>query len=182
MRFVRHALPLALLLVAGSLAACAGAKAGPATLPDIVVGLRAADGREVGTAALHEQADGVRIDFRLSGLTPGAHGAHIHAVGRCDPPAFASAGPHLNPGGKKHGHQSPDGWHLGDVGNVTAAADGRAELSIVVRGATLTAGPQSLLGPEGVTALVIHEKADDEMTDPAGAAGPRIACGVIRRQ
>ena len=177
-----HTLRLGLIVMAGSLAACAGAKAGPAALPDLVVRLQAADGRDIGTTTLHEQPDGVRIDFRLSGLTAGPHGAHVHAVGRCDPPAFTSAGPHLNPGGKKHGHKSPDGWHLGDVGSVTAGADGRAEVLVVVRGATLTAGPQSLLGPEGVTALVIHEKPDDEMTDPAGAAGARIACGVIRRQ
>ena len=170
------------LVMACWLAACAGAKAGPAALPDVTVRLQAAEGRDMGTAALHEQPDGIRMDFRLKGLPQGPHGAHVHLVGRCDPPAFASAGPHLNPGAKKHGHRSPDGWHLGDVGNVTAGADGRAEASLVVRGATLTAGPQSLLGPEGVTALVIHEKADDEMTDPAGAAGTRIACGVIRRQ
>lgn len=173
--------PLTLLLTV-ALGGCAGNKAGPAASPDVTVRLQAADGREAGTAVLHEQSDGVRIAFRLAGLPPGPHGVHVHAVGRCDPPAFTSAGPHLNPGGKKHGHRSPDGWHLGDVGNVTAGADGRAEATLVVPGATLGAGPQSLLGAEGATALVVHEKADDEMTDPAGAAGARIACGVARRQ
>jgi hypothetical protein len=87
----------------------------------------------------------------------------------------------LNPMQRKHGRRSPDGWHLGDLANIIVAADGRADTTITVADATLAAGSRSLLGPDGRTALVLHEKADDEMTDPSGNAGARIACGVIQR-
>lgn len=158
--------------------ACGGPTA--TTPADLTVRLQAADGREVGTAVFRQERDQVRIRFRLSGLPPGPHGTHVHAVGRCDPPGFTSAGGHLNPDQRRHGHRNPDGWHLGDIANVTVGPDGAADTTVTVPNATLSPGPRSLLGPEGVTALVIHERADDEMSDPAGNAGARIACGVLR--
>lgn len=172
--------PILLALSLASLS-CATAGAGPSSPADITVRLHASDGRAVGTAALHQSSQTVTIRFRLMDLPAGPHGAHVHAVGRCDPPGFTTAGGHLNPMQRKHGRRSPDGWHLGDVANIIVAADGRADTTVTVTDATLATGSRSLLGPEGSTALVLHEKADDEMTDPSGNAGARIACGVIQR-
>ncbi len=142
--------------------------------------LKDAKGATVGTARLAAERDGVSVSLQVSGLPPGTHAFHVHAVGKCDPPDFTSAGPHFNPTGKKHGMKNPEGHHMGDLPNVEVSATGKGEARAVVKGASLAAGPSSLFGPQG-TALVVHEKPDDEMTDPAGNAGARIACGVIER-
>ncbi|HEU4383396.1 MAG TPA: superoxide dismutase family protein [Anaeromyxobacteraceae bacterium] len=142
--------------------------------------LKNAKGAPVGTAQLKADGDGVVIALHLNDLAPGVHAFHVHAVGKCEAPDFQSAGPHFNPTGKKHGAKNPEGPHLGDLPNVQVSADGKGEAKALVKGASLAAGPNSLFGPQGA-ALVVHEKADDEMTDPAGNAGPRIACGVIER-
>ena len=142
--------------------------------------LKDAKGATVGTAKLAAERDGVSVSLQVQGLPPGTHAFHVHAVGKCDPPDFTSAGPHFNPTGKKHGTKNPEGHHMGDLPNVEVSAAGKGEAKTVVKGATFAVGPNSLFGPQG-TALVVHEKPDDEMTDPAGNAGPRIACGVIER-
>jgi Cu-Zn family superoxide dismutase len=115
-------------------------------------------------------------------LPHGIHGIHVHAVGRCEPPDFASAGPHWNPEGKKHGLSNPQGPHAGDLPNVDVAADGVLGQAVTLANATLTgpAGdPRVLLDADGA-ALVIHAQADDNMTDPSGNSGARIACAVIQ--
>jgi Cu-Zn family superoxide dismutase len=140
--------------------------------------LKDARGNTVGTALLVAEGDGVSVLVQVHDLPPGRHAFHVHAVGKCDPPDFQSAGPHFNPTGKKHGARNPEGHHLGDLPNVEVSANGKGEARTVVAGATLTAAGSTLVGPQG-TALVVHEKPDDEMTDPAGNAGPRIACGVV---
>jgi len=142
--------------------------------------LRDAKGASVGTAVFTEKAKGVEIDLNVSGLTPGQHGFHIHNVGLCEAPDFASAGPHFNPEGKQHGWDNPMGHHLGDLKNLNVGPDGKAHADVLIPGVTLGEGPSSLFH-EGGTALVIHAKPDDGKTDPAGNAGPRVACGVIMR-
>jgi Cu-Zn family superoxide dismutase len=137
-------------------------------------------GGTVGTALLVPEGDGVVVMLQVHDLPAGKHALHVHAVGKCQPPDFQSAGPHFNPTGKKHGTKNPAGHHLGDLPSIEVGAGGRGEGKAVVKGANLAKGPSSLLGPKG-TALVVHEKADDERTDPEGKAGPRIACGVIER-
>jgi len=139
-----------------------------------------AKGAPVGTATFSEKANGVQLDLKVSNLPPGPHGFHIHAVGRCQAPDFASAGPHFNPEGKQHGWDNPQGHHLGDLQNLNVGPDGKAKIRILVPGVTLGEGPTSLFH-EGGTALIIHAKPDDGKTDPAGNAGPRIACGVVIR-
>jgi len=139
-----------------------------------------AKGAPVGTATFSEKANGVQLDLKVSNLPPGLHGFHIHAVGRCQAPDFASAGPHFNPEGKQHGWDNPQGHHLGDLQNLNVGPDGKAKIRILVPGVTLGEGPTSLFH-EGGTALIIHAKPDDGKTDPAGNAGPRIACGVVIR-
>jgi superoxide dismutase, Cu-Zn family len=140
--------------------------------------LKNAKGDRVGMALFVADGGQVTISLRVHDLPPGKHAFHVHAAGKCDPPDFTSAGPHFNPTGKKHGLKNPEGHHLGDLPNVEVGADGKGEAKATLTGASLAEGPLSLFGPQG-TAVVIHEKADDEMTDPAGNAGPRIACGVV---
>jgi superoxide dismutase, Cu-Zn family len=141
-----------------------------------------AKGKAIGSATLVDDSDGVRIVLRLSDLPPGTHAFHIHAAGRCDPPDFSSAGGHFNPAGRRHGLKNPGGPHLGDLPNIVIGTDGSAHVDIVAHSLTLGSDVDSYsLFPPAGTALVIHERADDEITDPAGNAGARIACGVITR-
>ncbi len=140
-----------------------------------------AQGLKVGTAELAEGEEGVKIVVAVMGLSPGPHGFHIHDVGKCDPPDFKTAGGHFNPFGKKHGLKNPEGPHAGDMQNLAAGSDGNGRAEVVDKQATLGEGTNSLFH-QGGTAIVIHANPDDEMTDPAGNAGARIACGVITKQ
>jgi Cu-Zn family superoxide dismutase len=135
-------------------------------------------GAPVGRVALAPDGAGVRITVEASGLTPGAHGIHLHAVGRCEGPAFASAGGHFNPAGKKHGLHNPEGAHGGDLPNLTAGADGAARYATTTHLIALDAGPIGIFDADGA-ALVIHAMPDDETTDPAGNSGDRVACAVL---
>ena len=138
-------------------------------------------GQQVGLATFTEASDGLRIEVTGVGLSPGPKGIHIHAVGKCEPPDFVSAGAHFNPAGKKHGRLSPDGAHAGDLPNVMVTPVGAAGLDVTTKAVTLKDGvPASLFGAGG-TSLVIHALPDDERTDPTGNSGGRIACGVITR-
>ncbi|MES2096883.1 MAG: superoxide dismutase family protein [Pseudomonadota bacterium] len=138
------------------------------------VALRTADGKTVGDATIRESADGLVVSLTVAGMTPGMHGAHLHAVGKCDGPDFASAGPHWNPTGTKHGSMNPAGPHEGDLPNLMIGADGKGTLTYKVAGGRFDA----LLDADGA-ALVIHAAPDDLKTDPSGNSGGRIACGVL---
>lgn len=138
-------------------------------------------GRPAGSAALIETGAGLLIQVEMQNLPPGLHGFHLHETGRCDPPDFKSAGGHYNPTGQKHGFLGAGGSHAGDLPNLSVDADGKARVDMLVKSATLGGGPSSLFPANG-TALVVHAGPDDYKTDPAGASGDRIACGVIRRR
>ena len=112
-----------------------------------------------------------------AGLAPGAHGIHLHAVGKCEGPGFTSAGGHLNPAGKQHGLRNPNGSHLGDMPNLAVAANGTATLSHGL-GMSAQALLADLFDADG-TAIVIHAGRDDQVTDPAGDSGGRVSCGVF---
>jgi Cu-Zn family superoxide dismutase len=171
------------LLIAAAVAACALLLGGAAWAGGEPVLAKAkmhnAEGEKIGYAVLTEGDDGVWIAFALHSLPPGPHAFHIHAVGKCEPP-FKSAGGHFNPFGRKHGLKNPEGHHAGDLQNILAAPDGTVADVRLAPLVTLGDGKNSLFQPEG-TAIVIHAGPDDYMSDPAGAAGPRIACGVIKK-
>ena len=135
-------------------------------------------GQLVGAASFQRVAEGVEIRARFRGLPPGAHGYHVHAVGRCDAPSFSSAGEHFNPTEREHGLQSPRGHHLGDLPNLIVGEDGTASMTAIARFTTLAAGEFSLFDIDG-SSLLIHANADDEVTDPSGNSGDAIACGVL---
>lgn len=115
-------------------------------------------------------------------LPPGTHALHIHEVGRCDPPDFASAGGHWNPTGKQHGHDNPAGWHLGDLGNYEVEPGGLISISTSSSDSRLVAAAPGnapvVLDADGA-AVILHAAADDEKTDPSGNSGARIACAVL---
>ncbi len=152
----------------------------PAPAKPVTVKLSDASGKSIGTAKLAPDPGGVKITLAVKGLPPGDHAIHVHETAKCDGPDFKSAGGHFNPEHKQHGTDNPQGPHAGDMPNFTVDAKGGSTASVVAPGVTMDDGPHSVFTGGG-TALVIHEKADDMKTDPAGAAGNRIACGLIKK-
>ena len=140
--------------------------------------LKDASGKAIGDVDLTQTPGGVLLRISLKGVPAGEHAFHIHAVGKCEAP-FESAGGHFNPGNHQHGIMSGEG-HAGDMPNLHVPQSGELKVEIVNRAITLEKGkPNSVLDGDG-SALVIHAKADDYKSDPAGNAGDRIACGVIK--
>ena len=135
--------------------------------------IRDASGKAVGTVAGRPDQQGLIVTVAATdGLTPGEHGMHLHSAGRCDPPAFASSGGHWDPSGHRHGTDNPNGPHDGDWGNLEIGADGRGSTERLIprwHGRI----------PDSGLALVIHAARDDNLTDPDGNSGARIACAVI---
>lgn len=147
-----------------------------------VVELKNAQDHSVGTATVKPSGKGVEVKLDVKDLPPGDHALHFHQNAKCDPPDFKSAGPHFNPDQKEHGFLNPKGHHNGDMANFTVKPDGTAKATVKDADVVLGTGsePNSLFA-NGGTALMIHAKADDMKTDPAGNAGDRIACGVITK-
>lgn len=134
------------------------------------------DGQAVGTVEFRPSPFGVMLHARLAFLPPGVHAFHVHETGKCEPP-FKSAGGHYNPDGSEHGLMDDDGRHAGDMPNIHVPATGLLNIEIFNDRVRL----DDALFDEDGAAVVIHEGPDDYETNPAGAAGPRIACGVIER-
>jgi len=170
---------LAAAVPAGSIWAANGNKE-PSPI-EVKVPLLDAKGQQAGQATLTQLAAGVKVSVEAKGLTPGLHGIHFHEIGKCEPPDFKSAGEHLNPEKKHHGLLNPEGPHAGDMPNLVVNSDGSASMSIFTKLVTLRKGEPNSLIKEGGTSLVVHEKMDDEKTDPAGNSGSRLLCGVIQQ-
>ena len=140
--------------------------------------LKDKSGKDVGVVELTQTPGGVLIKLSLKGMPAGERAFHIHDVGKCEAPAFESAGPHFNPDNKRHGILSGEA-HAGDMPNLHIPSDGTLEVEVVNTAVTLDKGkPNSVFHPGG-TSAVIHAGKDDYKSDPAGNAGDRIACGVI---
>jgi Cu-Zn family superoxide dismutase len=158
---------VAMALAAGSALA---AETATATLHDLEM-------NEVGTVDLKETPNGVLMTVELDGLPEGTHAFHIHETGKCEPP-FKSAGGHFNPTGAHHGILSAKGKHAGDLPNIHVTG-GSLTLEVLAAEVTLAEGKDNSLFDDDGSAIVIHEGADDYISNPAGDAGSRIACGVI---
>nr|CAE46443.1 superoxide dismutase [Mytilus edulis] len=140
------------------------------------------DGAVTGTVAFSQQNgdSAVTVTGELTGLAPGEHGFHVHEFGD-NTNGCTSAGSHFNPFGKTHGAPGDEERHVGDLGNVLANADGKAEIKITDTKLSLT-GPQSIIG----RTVVVHADIDDlgkggghELSKTTGNTGGRLACGVI---
>lgn len=137
--------------------------------------LMTADGQEAGTATAMPSGDTVAITFEGMNLPAGTHGVHVHMTGTCEAPAFTSAGGHWNPTDQAHGLEDPDGQHAGDMPNLEVGEDGTGSIEYTLAGGATFDG---LMDADG-SAFIVHAGEDDQMTDPSGDSGDRIACGVF---
>jgi len=145
--------------------------------PDATAELKTPQGRSVGEVDFYRAANGLLVKAHLKGMPMGTHAFHVHETGKCSP-SFEAAGGHFNPGGMQHGFDSSTGPHLGDLPNIHVPGSGTLEFDAFLYKVNLDGGQNRLDDADG-SAVVIHQGADDYRTDPAGDAGPRIACGVI---
>jgi Cu-Zn family superoxide dismutase len=156
------------------LGACAGTTGGGSAAKAT---LEARSGSSVaGTVSFAPAGDRVRVEARVSGLTPGEHGFHVHESGDCSAPDAMSAKGHFNPAAKPHGHHGGAERHAGDMPNLVADAGGNAVLVAELAQISLTEGANGIVG----RSVVIHADPDDYKSQPAGNAGKRVACGTIR--
>lgn len=182
--FRRSITGFALAAVFAAAAACASA---PSPLNRVAVAyatIANASGDRRATVELWQDMDKiVHVEMQFTGMPPGPHGIHFHAVGKCDgtgTTAFATAGAHYNPLGRQHGLDNAAGPHAGDAPNFTVGEEGSGRVSFTTDRVSLTEGSTSLFDDDG-SAIVIHAGADDQKSQPAGNSGGRIACGVVKR-
>jgi len=138
------------------------------------------EGNAVVEVEMRETPNGVHLTARFDGVPTGTHGFHIHETGACSGD-FTSAGGHFNPDGRAHGFEVAGGPHLGDMPNVHVPESGRLAVEYFVPEAALSADAATTLFDEDGSAIVLHQGADDYESQPSGAAGPRLGCGVVRR-
>ena len=163
------------LVSSGLLAGCGGEPFQPAPKADAVAVLVPTAGNTAaGSVVFAKTGQGLRVIAKISNLSPGPHGFHIHEFGDCRAPDAASAGDHFNPGNAPHGAPDAETRHVGDLGNIVADESGAAKMDVVIAGLQLE-GPDMIIG----RSVIVHADADDMQTQPTGGAGARLACGVI---
>jgi Cu-Zn family superoxide dismutase len=144
-----------------------------------VATLVATSGSKVsGGVTFAQRGDAVLVEADIAGLSPGAHGFHIHEKGDCRAADGMSAGGHFNPEGAVHGGPNGSPRHAGDMGNLIADASGHALYSAELKGVSLGADASSIIG----RAVIVHAGADDLTTQPTGGSGARLACGLIGKK
>jgi superoxide dismutase, Cu-Zn family len=165
---------IAMLIATPAIAAMGGSKGktGKAVAP-----ISDAAGKAIGNATITETGHGLKLTVKLKGAPAGERALHLHTAGKCEGPAFTTAGPHWNPAGKQHGKDNPAGPHAGDAPNITVMPNGKGMLTWESHGGNLA----GILDADG-SAVIVHAKPDDYRTDPTGNAGDRIACGVFARK
>jgi superoxide dismutase, Cu-Zn family len=171
----------AILALAGAVAMAQGQGSGAKAVADIkgdgITGKAELVERKMGTGAV------VDVTISVSGLKPGRHGVHLHAVGKCEPD-FAAAGGHFDPGPASN--TDPDAnhpFHMGDIPNLEVGADGKGTLKAVTSRVTISGGPLSIFDADG-TAIIVHGNEDQGITGAPKSGvsgGPRIACGVFTK-
>jgi Cu-Zn family superoxide dismutase len=139
----------------------------------------ASESKVAGTVTFTKSADSIKVEAKLTGLTPGDHGFHVHEKGDCSSPDAKSAGGHFNPGGVDHGAPGGEAHHTGDLGNIVADKDGVAEMSADLLITHLSLDADAVNNIVG-KAVIVHGGADDMKSQPSGNAGPRVGCGVIK--
>jgi superoxide dismutase, Cu-Zn family len=164
-----------LLALACGLSGCSRSSEQGTTGTKAIAALYPTKGSKVqGLVSFSKASDGMHIEVSLQGLSPGPHGFHIHEFGDCTSLDANSAGGHFNPTNMPHGSPTAERRHAGDLGNVEADAGGNVKFKLVTSALSLD-GPSSILG----RGVIVHAQADDFTTQPTGASGPRVACGVI---
>jgi superoxide dismutase, Cu-Zn family len=141
-----------------------------------VANLADANGKAVGSVLIRDVSNGVLLSGSFLGLGGKVQAVHVHAVGLCEGPGFTTAGGHWNPAMREHGLHNPKGAHRGDMPNLRPDPKGRAVLTGFIGGGGLV----EMLDADGAS-VMIHADADDNLSDPAGNAGDRVACGVVTR-
>lgn len=150
----------------------------PLAQPTAIATMNSASGSTAsGTASFTQTGDNmVRMSIEMTGLTPGDHALHLHEYGDCSAPDATSAGGHWNPGGMSHGKRGEGEFHAGDVINLTADPEGSVSWSEEIEGWTIGGDNSTNILGKGI---IVHAEIDDFTTQPTGAAGGRVACGVI---
>lgn len=138
----------------------------------------ASDSKVEGTVTFTQTDEGIKVEAKLSGLTPGDHGFHVHEKGDCSSPDAKSAGGHFNPGKVDHGAPGSAAHHTGDLGNIVAGEDGTAEMMVDLPKTHLSLDEDAINSIIG-KAVIVHGGADDMKSQPSGNAGPRVGCGVV---
>lgn len=182
MRFPHRSLALNIVVTIAFCGACASAARMRNAVSAATAIMYDLNGTPIGTAQLWQDSSGlVNVDIASISLPAGTHGIHFHAVGKCEggATAFSTAGAHYNPLGKEHGLNNPNGPHAGDAPNIVIPASAVGKVAFSTNRVTLTPGALSLFDTDG-SSIVIHASPDDQVSQPAGNSGARIACGVVR--
>jgi Cu-Zn family superoxide dismutase len=174
-QLIKYTLLISLIFAFSSVALIAASMAETGSRQRAIAVLHPTVGNQtIGDVNFLQTAEGIRVTADINGLSHGAHGFHIHQWGDCSAEDGTSAGGHYNPAGNSHGGPLEKVRHVGDLGNIEVGPDGKGHYDRVDVVISLD-GPDSIVG----RAVIVHAGTDDMHSQPTGAAGGRIACGVI---